>query len=172
MFIVLITLIINSQVNVYSSPIETIRIKDKKEYLHAITAFVSKRINDVSLGIVTKLRKEDSVKFLNTYKLMKSKINAGYSTQFIEKELQIHGAGSYNLDYQCLFIGIILQRLILRGKIQELVMYFNVNGLLTDVYVLTTDNLKIFINDKQSKWLIIHRSELETNGLLLPLSLR
>lgn len=172
MSIVIILLFILFNVNTFSSPLETIRIKNNKEQIHAIMAFVSKRMNDVSLQIVTKLRKDDSVKFLSTYKLMKSKINVGYSTKFIERELQNCGVGHLNQDYQCLFLGNILQRLILRDKIEELVIYFNNNGMLTDVYVLTTDNQKLNINEKQAKWLGIHRSELEEKGLLLPLSFR
>ncbi len=172
MYVVIISLFILLNTITFSSPLETIRIKNNTEQIHAITAFVSKRMGDVSLQIVTKLRKDDSIIFFKTYRLMRSKINAGYSTKYIERELLNCGVGSLNQDYQCLFLGIIMERLILRNKIDELVLYFNHKGILTDVYVLTTDNQKININDKQAKWLGIHRSELEKSGLLLPLSSR
>ena len=172
MFTIMLFLLMNTQTSAFSSPLEIVRIQKNNEQIHAITTFIAQRMNDECFRITRKLRSEDSLTFTRTFTMMKSKINAGYSTKFIEKELQKQGVGSFNHDYQCLFIGIIFQSLILRGKIEELVLYFDMRATLTDVYVLTTDNLKITLNEEQSKWLRIQRSELEDKRLLLPLSIR
>lgn len=152
--------------------LEVIRITQKKELIQAIIGLISNRIIEQSPIAINKLREEDSISFAKIYPLMKSKMNVDYSTKYIEKELQIHGAGSHNLEYQVIFYGMICTSLIIDGKINEIVLYFDHNTFLNDMYLLTNDNKKIVLKESQLKALRIKRSELEIKGLLLPLSIK
>jgi hypothetical protein len=153
----------------HAQMLESIKIQGPQKQVQAIAQIIADRVNEKSPNIITRLRESDSIAFSKNYALLKSKMNAGYSSRFIEKELQHNRTGKLNLDYQILFFGMVLINLIKEGTIDEIIMFFDQHSVLSDVYVLTSDHQKLGLKEVQLQLVKLNRSEFEELGLLLPL---
>lgn len=167
---IMIIHLVLSCTNMLAQTLESIRIKGQRTQVQAIAEILADRINQHSPKIIETLREVDSISFTKNYAFMRSKINGGISSKYIEKELKNIGIGKQNLEYQTLFIGMIIKKLIREGSIEEIILFFDNKEDLTDVYIMTNDHQKLGLKEVQLKMAIIKRKEFEENGLILPLA--
>ncbi|MFM6956561.1 MAG: hypothetical protein ACKOX1_08445 [Ignavibacteria bacterium] len=157
------------QTILHAQMLESIKIQGTQKQMQAIAQIIADRVNEKSPSIIKRLRESDSMAFTKNYAFLKSKMNVGFSSKFIEKELNHNGIGQLNPDYQILFFGMVLTTLIKEGTIDEIIMFFDQYAVLSDVYVLTSDHQKLGLKEVQLQLVKLKRTEFEELGLLLPL---
>jgi hypothetical protein len=153
----------------YAQPIESVNITTATQAMK-VTSLLGDLLNADTRQIVRKLRKVDSVHFDELYKHIRFMINNSYQYTSINEKVKKVGSEMYLQQYQALFIRILLTTKVIELKSDTLMLYFNERDELTDFSISLDRKSKITVNHIHMKPTVIHRQDLEQQGLLLTIT--
>jgi hypothetical protein len=152
-----------------AQPIESVNITSATQAMK-VTSVLGDLLNADTRDIVLKLRKVDSAHFDELYKHIRYMINNSNQYTSINEKVKKVGSELYLQQYQALFIRILLTTKVIELNSDTLMLYFNERDELTDFSISLDRKSKITVNHIHMKPTVIHRQDLEQQGLLLTIT--
>ena len=153
----------------YAQPIESVNITNATQAMK-VTSLLGDLLNADTRQIVRKLRKVDSIHFDELYKHIRFMINNSYQYTSINEKVKKVGSEMYLQQYQALFIRILLTTKVIELNSDTLWLYFNERDEMTDFSISLDRKSKITVNHIHMIPTVIHRQDLEQQGLLLTIT--
>ena len=145
---------------------EVISINNRNHAM-LIIANIGTMMDQGTQTLVSKLRTKDSVNFNNVYKHIRFMINGSLQPSCIDQYIKSIGSSTYILEYQSLFLRILLKTKWLSIKPDKLSLEFDEHDVLTECMIIIDKKNKIRLDNKHLLSTIITRKELEIQGLIL-----
>jgi hypothetical protein len=143
---------------------EVISINNRNHAM-LIIAKIGTMMDQGTQSLVNKLRTKDSVNFNNVYKHIRFMMNGSLQHSCIDQYVKSIGSSTYILEYQSLFLRILLRTKWLSIPVDNLSLEFDAYDVLTECMIIIDKKNKVRVDNKHLLSTIITRQELEKQGL-------